>query len=233
MCLSRPLVKGPGRTEVEMQRIWGRFGRRLVAEGGAHPGFTLVELLVVIAVIAVLAAMLMPVFAQARENSRKANCLSNLRQIGTALKLYATDYDGVNTRMNYAGYHWMVAIQPYLRNYHVLRCPTAPDIRDGYSGLYLGYGINCYNFQDGYSSFWYGLADSAIPDPSGTIWVADCRPRVGSTGCYWVGSGSQFSQPVPYVDYRHNEGFCALFYDGHGQWLRNTTKAMWSINPGD
>lgn len=56
-------------------------------------GFTLIELLVVIAVIAILAALLFPIFAQAREKARQSGCLSNLKQIGMAIRLYADDYD--------------------------------------------------------------------------------------------------------------------------------------------
>lgn len=57
------------------------------------PGFTLIELLVVIAIIAILAAILFPVFGRAKEAAKKSACLSNLRQIGTSMVLYETDFD--------------------------------------------------------------------------------------------------------------------------------------------
>lgn len=56
-------------------------------------GFTLIELLVVIAIIAILAAILFPVFAQAREKARQTSCLSNTKQIATSILMYAQDYD--------------------------------------------------------------------------------------------------------------------------------------------
>src|SRR5436309_11390314 len=58
-----------------------------------RPGFTLIELLVVIAIIAILAAILFPVFAQAREKARSSTCLSNQKQLGTAMSMYIQDYD--------------------------------------------------------------------------------------------------------------------------------------------
>src|SRR5690349_21136525 len=58
-------------------------------------GFTLIELLVVIAIIAVLAAILFPVFAQARESARQTQCASNVRQLGLAMRMYVTDHDEV------------------------------------------------------------------------------------------------------------------------------------------
>src|SRR5689334_23678413 len=58
-------------------------------------GFTLIELLVVIAIIAILAAILFPVFAQAREKARTISCLNNAKQMGTALMMYHQDYDEI------------------------------------------------------------------------------------------------------------------------------------------
>src|SRR5690349_4121179 len=66
-------------------------------------GFTLIELLVVIAIIAILAAILFPVFAQAREKARQTTCLSNTKQMGLGLMMYAQDYDETMTPAYYYG----------------------------------------------------------------------------------------------------------------------------------
>lgn len=89
-------------------------------------GFTLIELLVVIAIIAILAAILFPVFASAREAARKTTCLSNVKEIDTAVQMYLQDYDEVLPTSSSNG---MVGeptymVQPYLKNYGVLFCPS-------------------------------------------------------------------------------------------------------------
>ncbi len=72
-----------------------RMQARKIGSSKLQLGFTLIELLVVIAIIAVLAAILFPVFAQARESAREAQCASNMRQIGLAMRMYITDYDEI------------------------------------------------------------------------------------------------------------------------------------------
>src|SRR6266853_2673654 len=95
-----------------------------------NQGFTLIELLVVVAIIAILAAILFPVFAQARESARKTSCLSNVKQLGLGCLMYSQDYDetlvmGWNfsqpgvMRDNGTNYRpltpWTKNIQPYVK----------------------------------------------------------------------------------------------------------------------
>jgi prepilin-type N-terminal cleavage/methylation domain-containing protein/prepilin-type processing-associated H-X9-DG protein len=98
-------------------------------------GFTLIELLVVIAIIAVLAAILFPVFAQARDKARQASCLSNTKQIGTAVMMYAQDHDdGLPpwwSTTQYGPYtYWHYHLKPYVKNLQVFLCPSAGECDD-------------------------------------------------------------------------------------------------------
>lgn len=82
----------------------------------ARTGFTLIELLVVIAIIAILAAILFPVFAQAREKARAISCLSNLKQIGLAGTMYTQDYDETLPFAWSAQGGWYNLLDPYIKN---------------------------------------------------------------------------------------------------------------------
>ncbi len=113
--------------------------------------FTLIELLVVIAIIAILAAILFPVFAQAREAARKTACLSNSKQLGLAVMQYVQDYDEMypcnswnpvpigttdnDSHVNMASMaQWMWRVMPYQKNRQILVCPSDPNPKHWISG---------------------------------------------------------------------------------------------------
>jgi prepilin-type N-terminal cleavage/methylation domain-containing protein len=104
-------------------------------------GFTLIELLVVIAIIAILAAILFPVFAQAREKARQTSCLSNQKQLGTAMMMYIQDYDevfpalvsgGCLGQAAQANALWTRLVFPYVKNKGIYVCPSSVNGRAGF-----------------------------------------------------------------------------------------------------
>jgi prepilin-type N-terminal cleavage/methylation domain-containing protein len=114
----------------------------LKSEVTMKKAFTLIELLVVIAIIAILAAILFPVFAQAKEAAKKTSCLSNSKQNALAVLMYNTDYDGVFGQSAYSSnapngcvlpgsntkiYSIFDAIQVYTKNNQIFTCPSKPD----------------------------------------------------------------------------------------------------------
>src|SRR5438034_126967 len=107
-----------GRQELRMRA-------RREAKRRAGRGFTLVELLSTLAIIAVLFALLAPVIAQTRRKIRASACLSNLRQIGMATTLYTQDYDERYAGVSMEPYNWLPDVhQAYLKLGRVWICPS-------------------------------------------------------------------------------------------------------------
>jgi prepilin-type N-terminal cleavage/methylation domain-containing protein len=181
-------------------------------------GFTLIELLVVIAIIAILAAILFPVFAQAREKARSAGCLSNGKQMALALTMYAQDYDERLPRVwtptggvTNGPRDWKNDIEAYVKSVDVFRCPTR-------FSQWPGYGYNV----------WFatntGVTLSEIQFVSKQILVADVREatpgcncavdRTMPTGCKFSNGDTRFG-----ADPRHQGGLIGIFADGSAKRL--------------
>src|ERR1700709_2606615 len=104
-------------------------------------GFTLIELLVVIAIIAILAAILFPVFAQAREKARAISCVSNEKQIGLGILQYNQDYDEMfpmneYARANGSQMYWTDMVTPYIKNGTIIKNWAGDSQTTGAGGVF-------------------------------------------------------------------------------------------------
>lgn len=224
-----------------------------------NKAFTLIGLLVVIAIIGILSAILFPVFARARENARKAACMSNQKQIGLAIMQYTQDYDEAYPVCEIWDmdtpkllYRWYQVIAPYVKNKQVFICPTSGDI-----GLSGGYGWNI-GGTDGNNGFGYRAYDDAWMTPSGTgpvklsevdepsasIMLTDPSSNgYSANGSFVVSYSSLHYIPVlhggqvgPFtggiVAVAAGGGANYLFADGHVKWLSATQSwrsPLWNV----
>jgi len=180
-------------------------------------GFTLIELLVVIAIIAILAAILFPVFAKAREKARQTNCLSNVKQIGLSMMMYAEDYDECYMVVNHStGYDWFPPLYPYVKNRQIFRCPSYRAAASEPDSDYVLNGL-----------FAHGTSMAQIDEPAGQITIAERAAGLGESGYHpWPDSGGDWDDLGTYSELeshiateRHNNGSNYGFADGHAKWL--------------
>lgn len=190
-------------------------------------GFTLIELLVVIAIITILAAMLFPVFARAREKARQVSCLSNARQLGVGMLMYAQDYDEslpLNSRLTALGGYWYERVVPYVRSPQLLRCPSkVPHVSVTPSGgdhaYDCDYAVNYNVYYTGYGGPLAGLGQ--FDTPAETLLLSDNV------------SNWDYMFPGWYANYTHyhNEGSNVCFADGHAKWV--VRRSEWDTFPGN
>jgi prepilin-type N-terminal cleavage/methylation domain-containing protein/prepilin-type processing-associated H-X9-DG protein len=211
-------------------------------------GFTLIELLVVIAIIAILAAILFPVFAQARDKARAAACLSNAKQIALALTMYTNDHDGTYptkwiSRGSYA-LRWNQSLQPYVKNIGVWSCPShkvrLPYGDPNSGGLWWDWGVSYGMNEDGFG-YWnqeagFPINEAQIGYPAETMYCSETKdndntsrnpPYIGEdTGRNAAvcpqGITKRFGHAAETgtVTGRHQGGYHAVFADGHAKWVR-------------
>ena len=195
--------------------------------------FTLIELLVVIAIIAILAAILFPVFARARENARRASCLSNMKQIALGFMMYSQDYDekfptiGTTTQttapvpedtaFNLSGTagvwykSWASDIYPYVKSSQVYLCPSN---QKNFYGT--NYGVPWYAVDTAGNLVDYFLYKSqslaAFQQPSQSMLMTE---KGNGGGQQYVFAGTYYAAVAAHFD-----GGNIAYVDGHVKWLK-------------
>jgi general secretion pathway protein G len=186
---------------------------------GCRRGFSLIELLVVIAIIAILAGLILPVFAAARAKARSTQCLSNLKQIGLSIEMYATDWDELypfakDVSDHYVPQQWDA--HPYWQAW----LPYMPFLSDSL-GPYIG------NHE-----IWHCPSDSGFDELEETGTPLDARPtafrKLGNSYFYRTEVAFRMIPAGSMIDPAKTN----LIFDGHGSWHGSGliwTKKRWNV----
>lgn len=210
---------------------------RIVPSSPLHSirGFTMIELLSVVAIVAILASLIIPAVSGAKEKALASKCLSNLRQIGAGLTLYAAENNGyLPPSSDENGKNWdQGAIYPYLpartnqngseRQGMVFVCPSAKYA--GFPNVDLSRTYSSTDAIVGPDNDYRAPRHTAtLPRLSGTLLLFDAKQNASNRYCQLVTSWNQISGSgdlasgqgqTTYIDYRHNKNFHGLFADGH------------------
>ncbi len=222
-----------------------------------HPrqkaAFTLIELLVVISIIAILAAILFPVFARARENARRSSCQSNLKQLALSTLQYFTDYDDRMMRATFnngsTATNNFSMMAPYIKSDQILFCPSAPSYR-GTAGAavatHYGFPVNWdggnrfnavavrLSLEPGEANYYSPshfktpLLMNEIPEPARTCLIGETRYYNNGYENSGYGTGifeatRKYPAVGPDVPDRHLEGSNYAYLDGHVKWHKKET----------
>ncbi len=207
----------------------------------SRKAFTLIELLVVIAIIAILAAILFPVFAQAKESAKRTACLSNSKQQGVALNMYMTDSDGVvppayEYHLDGTYFDVWQQLMPYTKNKDIFYCPDrSQQSCEPYADRCLGYGfnwgplqtftpgdfegglMNAYDVEDEWEGA-VGRSESEVQAPADMFAFTDTHDRTWYTNSIntslssWLGTTNH--------ELVHGGKYNSTFLDGHAKMSR-------------
>ncbi len=213
-------------------------------------GFTLIELLVVISIIALLIAILLPALGAARQAAQSTTCLSNTRQMGLAIQMYADEYNGFfpagfdngnvgGSNFNDPKWYAQRTMGQYLQGVDAYRCPTDAEPVDVTTEFYSGVSGGAdafisYMYNPGWDRTAAYRNRDSVNSPSRIRVIGDRGDGNFDNGTYTYDSLSNWERQFPFL--RHGESVNFTFLDGHGstekgaannastpEWSRQTT----------